>query len=90
MGLQYPDGGLITETNANYYAGQQHFKGDNANTEFQCTFETQMVIGIPTVTVLSNFEVYLDGAIQSSGYSLSATTPNLLVFGAAQVQVLTC
>jgi len=83
MGLQYPDGGLITETNANYYAGQQHFKGDNANTEFQCTFETQMVIGIPTVTVLSNFEVYLDGAIQSSGYSLSATTPNLLVFGAA-------
>ena len=83
MGLQYPDGGLITETNANYYAGQQHFKGDNTTTDFQCTFETQMVIGIPTVTVLSNFEVYINGAVQSTGYALSATTPNLLVFTVA-------
>ena len=83
MGLQYPDGGLITETNANYYAGQQHFKGNGNTTDFQCTFETQMVIGIPTVTVLSNFEVYINGAVQSTGYALSSTTPNLLVFGTA-------
>jgi hypothetical protein len=83
MGLQYPDGGLITETNANYYAGQQHFKGDASTTDFQCTFETQMVIGIPTVTVLSNFEVYKNGSLMSTGYTLSATTPNLLVFGSA-------
>jgi len=83
MALEYPDGGLITETNANYYAGQQHFKGDNTTTDFQCTFETKMVIGIPTASVLSNFEVYINGSLQSAGYSLSPTTPNLLVFAVA-------
>ena len=65
MALQYPDGGLINETNANYYAGQQVFIGDGNETKFQCTFNTQLVIGVPTQTVLSNFEVYVNGSLLS-------------------------
>jgi len=84
MSLQYPNGGLITETNANYYAGQQSFIAGVGQTDFQCTFNTELVIGIPTPSVLSNFTVTVDGVPQTgTSYTLSPTTPNLIVFGLA-------
>jgi len=82
MALQYPDGGLIDETNANYYAGQQVFVGDGNETKFQCTFNTQLVIGVPTQTVLSNFEVYVNGGVVSS-YTLNSKPTNQIEFNAA-------
>ena len=30
--------GLLTETNAQYYSGQQSFTGDNTAVDFKCTF----------------------------------------------------
>ena len=82
MALQYPDGGLIDETNANYYAGQQVFIGDGTETKFQCTFNTQLVIGVPTQTVLSNFEVYVNGSV-SSDYVLNSKPTNQIEFNTA-------
>jgi len=82
MALQYPDGGLIDETNANYYAGQQVFIGDGTETKFQCTFNTQLVIGVPTQTVLSNFEVYVNGGVVSN-YTLNSKPTNQIEFNVA-------
>tara|TARA_B100000902_G_C27277123_1_gene899485 strand:+ start:719 stop:1945 length:1227 start_codon:yes stop_codon:yes gene_type:complete len=40
-----PDGGLIQETNAQYYAGTQTFLADGATTTFTTTFNTNLVFG---------------------------------------------
>jgi len=44
--MPIPDGGLITETNRQYYAGAQQFTSDgNANQTFISTFNTDLVVG---------------------------------------------
>jgi len=40
-----PNGGLIQETNAQYYAGTQTFLADGATTTFTTTFNTDLVFG---------------------------------------------
>lgn len=67
--------GLITETNSQYYAGQQTFFGDGNETEFKCTFDTNLVATVVGVSN-SNFEVYLDNTLQVPGvdYNLVVST----------------
>jgi hypothetical protein len=60
--------GLITETNQQYYAGSQGFRGDatdTANQKFTTTFDTDLVLGSSTSWnptdadyVLNNFKLY--------------------------------
>ena len=63
--------GLITETNQQYYAGQQTFIPDsNSQTTFTTTFDTDLVA---TVTGVSNtnFKVYVNNALITA-YTLQA------------------
>jgi hypothetical protein len=41
--MPMPNGGLITETNRQYYEGAQGFIGDNSTTQFETTFNTSLV-----------------------------------------------
>jgi len=41
--MPMPNGGLITETNRQYYEGAQGFIGDNSTTQFETTFNTNLV-----------------------------------------------
>ena len=57
--------GLLTETNAQYYSGQQAFTGDDTTTDFTCTFNTDLTS--------SNFIVKVDNDIVTPPtYSLVA------------------
>ncbi len=55
MGATYPNGGLITETNAQYYAGQQGFPditvGAGVSVTLTCNFQTTLVsaYGLPII-----------------------------------------
>jgi len=55
MGATYPNGGLITETNAQYYAGQQGFPAITAavgaSVTLTCNFQTTLVsaYGLPII-----------------------------------------
>ncbi len=55
--------GLLTETNAQYYSGQQAFIGDNTSVDFKCTFNTDLTS--------TNFIVKVNGAIVTN-YTLQA------------------
>jgi len=57
-----PNGGLITETNSQYYAGQQTFTGTGAQSDFVCTFNTDLIATIPGVSN-TNFSVTLSGIV---------------------------
>lgn len=41
--MPMPNGGLITETNRQYYEGAQGFIGDNSTIQFETTFNTNLV-----------------------------------------------
>jgi len=61
--MPIPNGGLITETNEQYYAGAQRFQSAAAaSTIFTTTFNTDLIFGSwdPTETnyALNNFKVY--------------------------------
>ena len=62
--MAIPDGGLITETNQQYYAGAQGFLVTNVlgQSTFTFTFDTQLVFGNwdPTNVdyALNNFKLY--------------------------------
>ena len=60
--MAQPNGGLITETNQQYYAGAQGFVSTNQNT-FTFTFDTQLVFGswdpADVDYALNNFKLYL-------------------------------
>ncbi len=69
---------LITETNAQYYSGQQKFIGDGANQEFTCTFNTNLIETIFNVSN-TNFEVSVDGVLLPDGtYTYTLTQPNIV------------
>jgi len=55
--------GLITETNAQYYSGQQAFIGDNTTVDFKCTFNTGLTS--------TNFIVKVNGSLVTN-YTLQA------------------
>ena len=76
-----PNGGLITETNAQYYAGQQAFTGDAVNRIFICTFNTDLVATVAGVSN-TNFSVTVNGIIVTN-YTLSAT--NTITFAVAPI-----
>jgi hypothetical protein len=71
-----PNGGLITETNAQYYAGQQSFKGDGVtDSDFTCTFNTDLIYTVAGVSN-TNFSVTVDGVI-ATNYTLTLTQKTL-------------
>ena len=74
-----PNGGLITETNAQYYAGQQSFKGTGvADSLFTCTFNTDLVLTVAGVSN-TNFSVTVDGVI-ATNYTFTPDTKNAIKF----------
>ena len=61
-----PNGGLITETNAQYYSGQQGFIGDSATTSFVCNFNTDLANAVVGASN-ANYTVTVNGTIQVIG-----------------------
>ena len=61
--MAIPNNGLITETNAQYYAGSQTFQAPIANSKLATTFDTDLVFGNfdPTTAGynLNNFRLYV-------------------------------
>ena len=57
-----PNNGLITETNAQYYAGSQTFQAPIANSKLVATFDTDLVFGNSDPATagynLNNFRLY--------------------------------
>ena len=57
-----PNGGLVQETNAQYYAGSQTFLADGVNNTFTTTFNTDLVFKNNNPTIASyaenNFKLY--------------------------------
>jgi hypothetical protein len=58
-----PNNGLITETNAQYYAGSQTFEAPIANSTITATFDTDLIFGSYDPTTagynLNNFRLYV-------------------------------
>ena len=76
-----PNGGLITETNAQYYSGQQAFTATLGQVNFVCTFNIDLVATIIGVSN-TNFSVTVNGVI-STDYQLSTSLSNTVVFNTA-------
>ena len=61
--MPIPNGGLITETNEQYYAGTQIFTAIGANQSFATTFDTNLIFGSfdpgNADYGLNNFKVYI-------------------------------
>jgi len=55
-----PNGGLITETNAQYYSGQQGFIGDGNTTSFVCNFNTDLANAVVGASN-ANYTVTVNG-----------------------------
>ena len=77
--------GLINETNAQYYAGQQAFPDLNSTVDptFVCTFDTPIVSAFDSLgdQILpgSNYNIYVDGNIKNEDLSyVSNALPNTL------------
>ena len=79
-----PNGGLITETNAQYYAGQQAFVGNNATFDFTCTFNTDLIATVDGVSN-TNYSVTVNGVaqVENTDYSLLSTPKNTIRFTVA-------
>ncbi len=71
--------GLITETNAQYYSGQQSFPVYTAitNKTFDCTFDVDVVSAFDSagsqIGSVSNYTIYLDGVAQDEDQSYIST-----------------
>jgi len=91
--MPIPNGGLITETNQQYYEGAQGFQQDGAGslTDFTTTFDTNLVFGSYDPTnddyVLNNFKLYTSATGLPDSYTeyiLAYTvTGNTISFGVA-------
>lgn len=55
-----PNGGLITETNAQYYSGQQGFIGDGNTASFVCNFNTDLANAVAGASN-ANYTVTVNG-----------------------------
>ena len=82
--MSNPNGGLIIETNSQYYAGQQAFVGDNATLDFTCTFNTDLIATVGGVSN-TNYSVTVNGAaqVENTNYSLLSTPKNTIRFTVA-------
>jgi hypothetical protein len=71
--MPIPDGGLITETNRQYYEGAQQFIANGSQTAFTTTFDTNLVFGSYNPAEvnygLNNFKLYTS----PTGYAESWT-----------------
>ena len=60
--MPIPNGGLITETNQQYYQGAQQFIADGTSGSFITTFNTNLIFGSPLPTdvdyALNNFKLF--------------------------------
>ena len=84
--MSIPNGGLITETNRQYYAGSQGFQADGSTDSFTFTFDTDLVLGdalawdpLTPEYALNNFKLYIstDGLIYNeyiTSYTLNKNT----------------
>ena len=77
--------GLVNETNAQYYSGQQVFANLNAavNPTFTCTFNTDIVsaynaTGIQ-VSSASNYTIYIEGIAIDESFSYVSDTLNNII-----------
>jgi len=89
--MAFPNGGLITETNRQYYAGSQGFQveGPSSQTEFTFTFDTDLYLGSwdpdEANYTLNNFKLYKsDDGITFNEYILPYTLEkNTITFATA-------
>ena len=91
--MPIPNGGLITETNQQYYEGAQGFQQDGAGslTDFTTTFDTDLVFGNynPATDAygLNNFKLYTSATGLSGTYteyvSQYSVTGNTITFSSA-------
>ena len=90
--MPIPNGGLITETNEQYYAGAQRFLSDGTGV-ITATFNTNLILGDSSPTglnyTLNNFKLYtsptgLPGTYTE--YTLAYTlVDNIITFGVAPI-----
>ena len=81
--------GLINETNAQYYSGQQVFSDLNTAVDptFKCTFDTKVVSAFDSlgnqILPSSNYDIYVDGNVQNQdlSYVSNALTNTLTLRG---------
>lgn len=70
--MAIPNGGLITETNRQYYAGAQSFIADGTQLSYTTTFDTKLIFGgyDPSSTgyAQNNFKVYSSTTGAGSSY----------------------
>jgi len=73
-----PSGGLITETNQQYFQGAQGFRGDNTEVSFTTSFDTNLSLGSfdPNNVnyALNNFKLYTSTSGLPGSYSEYVTT----------------
>ena len=70
--------GLIKETNAQYYSGQQSFVADGSSTDYQCTFDTNLIDTIFGVSN-TNFSITINNSsVGEQDYQL--IYPNIIRF----------
>ena len=91
--MPIPNGGLITETNQQYYEGAQGFQQDGAGslTDFTTTFNTNLVFGsynpVDEDYILNNFKLYTSATGLPDSYteytSAYSVTGNTISFGSA-------
>ena len=91
--MPIPNGGLITETNQQYYEGAQGFQQDGAGslTDFTTTFNTNLAFGsyIPSNDnyILNNFKLYTSATGLPGSYteytSAYTVSGNTITFGSA-------
>jgi hypothetical protein len=77
--------GLITETNAQYYSGQQSFSALTAvvNPTFTCTFNTNVVSAYDStgaqISEASNYTIFLDNVAQAENISYISDAVNNII-----------
>lgn len=89
--MAFPNGGLITETNRQYYAGAQGFQVENISgqTQFTFTFDTELYLGSwdqdEAGYALNNFKLYTSAnGIDFTEYLLEYTLlKNIITFDTA-------
>jgi|TARA_R110001592_G_scaffold196863_1_gene444720 hypothetical protein len=89
--MAIPNGGLITETNEQYYAGVQGFISQTGavNEEFTTTFDTNLVLGsfnpVDTNYALNNFKLYtsLNGVTYTEYILAFTVVDNVIKIAAA-------
>ncbi len=75
-----PNGGLITETNAQYYSGQQGFIGDGNTKSFVCNFNTDLANAVVGASN-ANYTVTVSG-LAPGAFTM---TNNTITFGTAPI-----